>query len=146
MNILVSACLIGVECRYNGKGHPDERVLKLSERHTLIPVCPEQLGGLPTPREPSERAEGGVVGRDGRDVTTEFERGAEETLRIAELCCCSCAVMKSKSPSCGCGRIYDGTFSGRLIPGDGVAAEKLRGCGIRVVTEDCLEELELPEI
>lgn len=145
MNILVSACLLGVECRYNGIGHPDERVLKLSEHHTLIPVCPEQLGGLPTPREPSERA-GGVIGRDGRDVSAEFEKGAEETLRIAGLCHCSCAVMKSKSPSCGCGRIYDGTFSGRLIPGDGVAVEKLRGHGIRVVTEDRLEELELPEV
>lgn len=143
MNILVSACLLGVECRYDGKGYADERVLKLGEKHNLIPVCPEQLGGMTTPREPSEQRNGKVVSCTGEDVTACFEKGADETLRLAELLHCSCALMKSKSPSCGCGRIYDGTFTGCLAKGNGVAVQKLLDNGIQVITEDNLNELEL---
>jgi len=142
--ILVSACLLGIPCRYNGEEKANKLVLKLCEQHTLIPVCPEQLGGLPTPREPSERKGDRVVSRTGADVTAEFERGAKETLRIAKLCGCSCAIMKSKSPSCGCGKVYDGSFTGKLIPGNGAAAQKLMDHDILVVTEDEIADLPLP--
>ncbi len=143
MNILVSACLLGVECRYNGGGCLNDGVMGLSAEHLLLPVCPEQLGGLPTPREPSERLGDKVVSSTGRDVTAQFERGAQETVKIAEMFHCSCAVMKSKSPSCGCGMIYDGSFSGSLIPGNGTAAQKLLESGIHVYSEDRIDELKM---
>ena len=141
MTILVSACLLGCPCRYDGTAKADPRVLALMERHTLIPVCPEQLGGLPTPRNPSERRGERVVMSDGRDVTAEYRRGAEEALRLARLYGCTAAVLKEKSPSCGCGRIYDGTFSGTLTDGDGVTAELLKENGIKVYGESELEKL-----
>ena len=132
--ILVSACLLGICCRYDGRGNPNDAVLSLLNRDdiTLIPVCPEQLGGLSTPRIPSERRGERVVNRAGEDVTSQFIRGAEEALRIAKLYCCQVAVLKERSPSCGCGRIYDGTFSRKLTDGDGVTAELLRREGIKV--------------
>lgn len=105
------------------------------ERHTLIPVCPEQLGGLPTPRLPSERREGGVFDRGGKDVTAQYRQGAEEVLRLARLYGCTHAVLKERSPSCGSGQIYDGSFSHVLVPGSGVAAELLAQNGITVLGE-----------
>lgn len=142
MNILVSACLLGVNCRYDGAGkaHPD--VLALLKDHTLIPVCPEQLGGLPTPRPPAERVEEQVVTNRGGDVTAAFQTGARETLRLAELTGCTCAVLKARSPSCGSDGVYDGAFTGRVVPGDGVTAALLREHGIRVVSEENLPDLE----
>lgn len=142
-NILVSACLLGIECRYKGDGCPCEGIKALAEKHTLIPVCPEQLGGLSTPRPPAERQGGKVMNREGGDVTEAYRLGAERALRIAKLNKVSVAVMKAKSPSCGSGRIYDGTFSGRLVPGDGVCAELLRAGGIRVFSEENYEEAGL---
>ena len=141
--ILVSACLLGICCRYDGRGNPNDAVLSLLNRDdiTLIPVCPEQLGGLSTPRIPSERRGERVVNRAGEDVTSQFIRGAEEALRIAKLYGCQVAVLKERSPSCGCGRIYDGTFSGKLADGDGVTAELLRREGIKVYGESQVTEM-----
>ena len=135
MTILVSACLLGCPCRYDGAVKADPRVLSLMERHTLIPVCPEQLGGLPTPRLPSERREGGVFDRGGKDVTVQYRQGAGEVLRLARLYGCTHAVLKERSPSCGSGQIYDGSFSHVLVPGSGVAAELLAQNGITVLGE-----------
>ena len=135
MTILVSACLLGCPCRYDGTAKADPRVLALMERHTLIPVCPEQLGGLPTPRLPSERREGGVFDRGGKDVSAQYRQGAEEVLRLARLYGCTHAVLKERSPSCGSGQIYDGSFSHVLVPGSGVAAELLAQNGITVLGE-----------
>ena len=141
--ILVSACLLGICCRYDGRGNPNDAVLSLLNRDdiTLIPVCPEQLGGLSTPRIPSERRGERVVNRAGEDVTSQFIRGAEEALRIAKLYGCQVAVLKERSPSCGCCRIYDGTFSGKLTDGDGVTAELLRREGINVYGESQVTEM-----
>ena len=132
----VSACLIGVRCKYDGtSNYEEEPVKKLAERFVLIPVCPEQLGGLTTPRPPAELSEGRVMTRDGQDVTVSFERGARETLRIFKQLDLKYAILKEGSPSCGSGLIYDGTFSGIKIPGQGLTAKLLRENGIRVVSE-----------
>lgn len=133
--ILISACLLGVPCRYDGTSTTDKRILSLAEMHHLVPVCPEQLGGLPTPRPPAERHDTRVLTRDERDVTAAFARGAEETLRLAKLFSCRIAILKSNSPSCGSGQIYDGCFCGRLIPGDGMTAALLKAEGLTVLSE-----------
>ena len=134
-NILVSACLLGVACRYDGKRKPNEAVIALKEKYNLIPVCPEIMGGLPTPRLPSEIRGETVIMENGEDVTDKYSRGAEETLRLARLFGCGKAVLKEKSPSCGSGRIYDGTFSKTLTEGNGVTAGMLLANGIRVAGE-----------
>ncbi len=134
--ILVSACLLGLRCRYDGGEKADACVLALGKRRALAPVCPEQLGGLPTPRPPSERTGERVVTKDGADVTAAFCRGAEESLRLARALGCREAVLKARSPSCGCGTIYDGTFTGRCVIGDGVTAALLKANGVRVLTEE----------
>ena len=133
--ILVSACLLGVPCRYDGMGKADERIVALAKSHHLIPVCPEQLGGLPTPRPSAERSGTRVLTRDDRDVTAPFQRGAEETLRLARLFSCRIAILKANSPSCGSGQIYDGCFCGRLVPGDGMTAALLKQDGLTVLSE-----------
>ena len=135
MKILVSACLLGVRCRYDGKSKPHPAVERLMEQHTLIPVCGEIFGGLPTPRVSAERQGERVVTADGRDVTAAYRRGAEEVLRLAERHGCKAAILKERSPSCGSGRIYDGTFTGTLTDGWGVTAELLRDHGICVIGE-----------
>ena len=136
--IIVSACLAGYRCRYDGKIVPDEEVTALVKRGEAIPVCPEMMGGLPCPRVPAERTadDAKVVTKDGRDVTEAFTLGAKETLRMARLYGCDTAVLKAKSPSCGCGLIYDGTFSDTLRNGDGVTAQLLRENGITVLVKD----------
>ena len=139
--IIVSACLLGCECRYKGDGCENEAVLALAKKHTLIPVCPEQLGGLPTPRDPSEIVGEKVMSCNGRDVTAEYMRGAETALRIAKINRAKTAILKAKSPSCGKGLIYDGTFTGNKVPGDGVTAKLFAENGIRVLTEDEAGEL-----
>lgn len=143
MKLLVSACLLGCRCRYDGDGKENAQVRALAARHTLIPVCPEQLGGLPTPRSPSERVgeDGRVVARDGTDVTDAFARGAAEALRLCRLTGCEAAVLKARSPSCGSGTVYDGTFTGSLTAGDGVTAALLIREGIPVVSEETLGTL-----
>ena len=113
----------------------------LAERHTLVPACPEQLGGLATPRPPAERRGDRVVTKTGADVTEAYRRGAEETLRLCRLLGCEAAVLKERSPSCGCGAIYDGTFTGTVVPGDGLTAELLLAAGIEVLGETRIAEL-----
>ena len=139
--ILVSACLLGIKCRYDGKSMPNEKVLRLAEKYALVPVCPEIYGGLPTPRTPRERGGDKVLMKDGRDVTENYERGADATLAFANLTGAKIAVLKAKSPSCGKGFIYDGSFCGTLTPRDGVTAEKLTRVGIKVLTENEIDEL-----
>ncbi len=141
MTLLVSACLLGCPCRYDGKSKPCGAVLALMEEHTLIPVCPEQMGGLATPRPPAERKAGGVFTESDTDVTVQYRRGAEEALRLAKLYGCTHAILKERSPSCGSGGIYDGSFSRTLIPGDGVTAALLRQNGITVLGESEVEKL-----
>ena len=141
MNILVSACLLGLSCRYDGSGCYLAELERLKERHHLIPVCPEVYGGLPTPREPAERVGGSVITKSGRDVTAQYEKGAREALLLARRLGCRAALLKDKSPSCGKGRIYDGSFGGRLIPGDGMLARLLSDGGIPVFTEREIEAL-----
>lgn len=139
MKILISACLLGLPCRYDGASKPQPWGKALAERYELVPVCPEQLGGLPTPRAPSERQGTRVVMNTGADVTAQYRRGAESALALCRLLGCETAVLKERSPSCGSGRIYDGTFSGTLTEGWGTAAALLRANGIRVLGESDLE-------
>jgi len=136
-NLLISACLLGFECKYSGGSNrlPDERIARLKEKYRLIPVCPESAGGLPTPRDPSERLGEGVVSSKGRDVTAQFKKGAETALYLARKYNCKKALLKRNSPSCGGEYIYDGSFSGTLIPGEGVTAELLRAEGIEIIGE-----------
>ena len=141
MKILISACLLGVRCRYDGASKAHPLVSALAERHMLVPVCPEQLGGLATPRPPAERRDSRVVTESGADVTKEYRRGAEETLKLCKLLDCQAAVLKERSPSCGRGLVYDGTFTGTLTAGDGVTAELLEQHGIPVYGASQLEEL-----
>lgn len=142
MKVLVSMCLLGVNCRYNGIPKEDERVKDLLSRKdiTLIPVCPEQLGGLPTPRTPSERKGETVVSVEGENRTAAFTRGAEETLRIAKLYGCEITLLKERSPSCGKKEIYDGSFTGTVVTGEGVTTELLRRKGVKVFGESELAE------
>ncbi len=138
-NILVSACLLGVGCRYDGKGLPIERMEQLLENFHPVPVCPEIMGGLTIPRRPCERVGDRVVNNAGEDVTEQFVRGAEEALMLARLYDCKYALLKEKSPSCGYGKIYDGTFSHRVTDGSGVMAELLETEGIAVYGENDLD-------
>lgn len=135
MNILVSACLLGVNCRYDGTGKLFEPLRSLLEEHTLIPVCPEQLGGLQTPRPPAELKGHCLLTKSGIDVTSAFKKGAEETLKLARLYHCNLAILKERSPSCGAKQIYDGSFSGQLIEGSGITASLLMAHGIEVIGE-----------
>lgn len=141
MRILVSGCLLGVCCRYDGASKPHHGVLELAKRHELIPVCPEQLGGLATPRPPAERQDDRIIARTGADVTEQYRRGAEEALKLYRLLGCDAAVLKERSPSCGSGEIYDGAFSGMLTAGDGVTAELLKTNGISVYGESQIGKL-----
>ena len=144
-NLLISACLLGVECKYSGGSNalPEETIEKLRTRYRLIPVCPETAGGLPTPRDPSERLGECVVSCRGADVTRQFEKGAQAALTLAKRYGCSRALMKEHSPSCGSGLIYDGSFSGKLVEGDGCAAELLKAAGVFVVGENMTEVLTI---
>ena len=141
--LLISRCLLGEPCRYDGKSKPlpDETLQALRARYDLIPVCPEVLGGLPTPRTPSERRGGRVVMKTGADVTAEYRRGAEEALRRAQENQVCAALLKERSPSCGRGEIYDGAFTGTLTKGNGVTAEVLLENGIPVYGESEIETL-----
>ena len=133
---MVSACLAGLHCRYDGRSNHKPEVAELVASGLAVPVCPEELGGLPTPRAPSERLGDRVVSCEGRDVTAEFAAGAEAALYIAEEYGCSAAILKARSPSCGCGRIYDGTFTRTLVEGSGLFAELLLKKGFEVFTEE----------
>lgn len=146
MNILISSCLLGQYCRYDGKTKTYDVIRPLLGRDDLhfIPICPEQAGGLATPRPPAERCGDRVVTKNGLDVTEAYERGAAAALYLARIFHCTKAILKAKSPSCGCGLIYDGTFSRTLTEGDGVTAALLKAEGIEVFSEgDPLEYLLL---
>jgi len=146
--VLVSACLLGLNCKYDGGNNRREEVLELLKRDdvVLIPVCPEIFGGEGIPRENSEIVGGDgrdvlegkakVLTPDGKDVTEYFIRGARETLKVAKLYGAKRAIFKARSPSCGCGWIYDGTFSRRLRKGDGVATALLKANGVEVITDE----------
>ena len=137
-SILISACLLGVACRYDGLSKPlDKEIIeKLREQYHLIPVCPEVMGGLPTPRIPAEiSSDGKVFRQDDVNVSENYIRGAKEALRLAEIFQCDTALMKEKSPSCGAGKIYDGSFSKTLTDGNGIASELLQKNGIRIIGE-----------
>ncbi|NDV20119.1 DUF523 domain-containing protein [Pseudodesulfovibrio sp. JC047] len=136
--ILVSACLAGLFCRYNGDTVPDERVVELVRQGRAVPFCPEVHGGLPTPRAPCEKLGEKIIDRDGIDRTAAFCRGAEEGLRLARLIGSREAILKARSPSCGSGEIYDGTFASIRVPGDGIFAQLLKENGMSVRTEEDL--------
>lgn len=134
---LVSACLAGCPCRYDGKANPREDIIALVKAGKALPLCPEQLGGLCTPRLPCERVEDGrVLCRDGSDKTENFRRGAEAVLALCQSYGIEKAILKARSPSCGVGVIYDGTFSGVLREGDGLCAQLLMQNGIEVLCRD----------
>lgn len=138
---IVSACLAGIKCRYDGKDNGDEKIIQLVKEGKAIPVCPEVFGGLSIPRVPCEivlddKGNIKVINKEGVDCTENFKEGAKKSLAIAEILGADTAILKSKSPSCGCGKIYDGTFSGKLVEGDGVAAKFLTENGIKVYNED----------
>lgn len=139
--LLISACLLGIPCRYDGKSVKAVDIERLAEKFELIPVCPEIYGGLPTPRIPSERVGDKTLMKDGRDVTENYLRGAEAAYALCESLGCTLALLKERSPSCGKNKIYDGSFTGTLIDGEGVAAEYLRERGIKIFGESEIEEL-----
>ncbi len=139
--VLVSACLLGEACKYSGGSNYDQRVVDWLRKTgaEAVPICPEVMGGLPTPRMPSEIDGGRVVTKDGRDVTESFQKGAEAALRAALKNQCSLAILKERSPSCGCGSVYDGTFTGTVVKGDGMTARLLLQAGIKVLGETSLD-------
>lgn len=139
--VLISQCLLGIDCRYDGGSMRCRGLEALMARCELIPVCPEILGGLPTPRPPSERRGDRIVTCGGEDVTAAFCRGAAQACRLAELYGAKYALLKARSPSCGVGEIYDGTFSGRKTPGDGVTAVRFKEMGIQVFNEEQTDQL-----
>lgn len=148
MKILVSACLLGADCKYNQKNNDCQRVRELIKEHEIVPVCPEIMGGLSTPRIPAEICGDRVITKDGRDVTAQYQKGASETLKLAKLYGCNLAVLKERSPSCGCGMVYDGTFSKTLTEGDGITAALLKKNGIQVAGENYgeLESMIIPSM
>lgn len=136
MKILISACLLGLACRYDGKAKPHPKAPELAKSDELIPFCPECYGGLPTPRPPAEIQGDRVINAQGQDVTAQYQKGAEEALRLCRLFGVEKAILKAKSPSCGCGMVYDGSFTKTLRPGHGITAALLQQNGIPVITEE----------
>ena len=141
--LLISACLIGSECKYSGGSNAlgANELNALRGRYLLVPVCPETAGGLGVPREPSERLGGRVVARSGRDVTEQFSRGAEVAEKLCRRFGCAAALLKERSPSCGKDGIYDGSFTGTLVPGAGLCAERLAAMGVELFGESELDRL-----
>lgn len=135
---IVSACLAGIDCGYDGSSRPCPKVIALIKAGEAIPVCPEQLGGLSTPRTEAQCKGDRVITIAGDDVTKEFNKGVDEALKITKLAQCTGAILKARSPSCGSGKIYDGTFSKKLIDGDGLFAQALKKDGIPILTEEDL--------
>ena len=139
--IIVSACLLGENCKYNGGSNKCDDIIALAEKFEIIPVCPECFGGLPIPRVPSEIKDGRVYSKTGEDLTEAFLSGAEQTLYIAKEANAPCAVLKENSPSCGFGKIYDGTFSGNKIDGNGITAQLLYDNEIQIFGESQVKRL-----
>ncbi len=141
-NLLISACLLGYCCRYDGSNNgPIPELMQLKRRYHLIPICPEQLGGLKTPRLPAERLGDRVVNCEGEDITAAYERGAREALRMARLFGCTNAILKSRSPSCGPDEVYDGTFTHTVVRRPGTTAELLTANGVSVIDETRIAQL-----
>lgn len=140
MKILVSACLLGKNCKYNGGNNLNQGVLEFIEGHEIIGVCPEQLGGLSTPRLPAEIVAGVVTNKEGVSVDNEFRKGAQEALAVALENKVDLAILQSRSPSCGVKEIYDGSFSGKKIKGQGVFAKLLSARGIKVLDAEDVAE------
>lgn len=135
---LCSACLLGYNCVWQGNSsrHKNEKIIELSKKEVLIPVCPEQLGGLPTPRSPCEQKGDKVFTKEGEDLSEQFQKGAEEVLKIANQLGVKEVIFRKYSPSCGSGKVYDGTFTGKITEGDGVTAAFLKKNGIKVISEE----------
>ena len=140
MKILVSACLLGKNCKYNGGNNLNQSVLGFIEGHEVIGVCPEQLGGLSTPRLPAEIVDGVVTNKEGVSVDAEFRKGAQAALAVALENKVDLAILQSRSPSCGVKEIYDGSFSGKKIKGQGVFAKLLSAHGIKVLDAEDVAE------
>lgn len=140
-NLLISACLLGISCRYDSGEGKKTKIDELRQKYNLIPICPEIYGGLPTPRTPSERVGDKVLMRDGTDVTENYLRGAVAAYKLCRELGCAKALLKERSPSCGNGEIYDGSFSGKLVTGDGITAEYLKSRGITVFGESEVDKL-----
>ncbi len=134
--IVVSACLAGKKCRYDGQHKEISDITRLVLEGKAVPVCPEELGGLPTPRPPAENVDGKLITVEGNDVTLAYKTGAQEALKIAREYGCDQAILKSKSPMCGAGLVYDGSFSGKLIEGDGEFTKLLKQHGVQVIAKD----------
>ncbi|MFV0498376.1 MAG: DUF523 domain-containing protein [Candidatus Fimivivens sp.] len=141
MNILISACLLGLNCRYDAGNCYQPGLEKLKKRYHFIPICPEVYGGLPTPREPAEIIGNKVVTKSGCNVTAQYEKGAQEAVALARIMGCRIAVLKAKSPACGKGKIYDGSFDGRLVDGNGILVRLLTDAGVIVLSENEIERL-----
>lgn len=139
--ILISACLVGDKVRYDGKSQYHPLIKDLLQKYELVPFCPEVEGGLPTPRVPSEINKDKVINKEGRDVTRQFKSGAELALNICKYLQIKVAILKDGSPSCGSSQIHDGRFTGRMIKGKGITATLLEQNGIKVYTENEIEEL-----
>lgn len=134
--IFVSACLCGVNCRYNGRGELNLKIKDLMIDNMIIPVCPEQLGGLTTPRDPCEIKEGLIITYKGDDLTAYFNKGALEVLKLMNLYGSKKAILKERSPSCGVNFVYDGSFTGKVVKGEGLLSKLLRENDVLVVSED----------
>lgn len=132
--ILVSACLLGINCKYNGENNYSKEIDDFLKDYEVIPICPEIMGGLPTPRVPAERLGNKVITKDDIDITKEYIKGANKCLFLAKKYNIKKALLKLRSPSCGVDKIYDGTFSHTIIDGDGVTAELLKNNGIEIIT------------
>lgn len=139
---IISGCLLGVNCKYNGENNRCDWVCDFASKHSYLAVCPETAGGLLVPRPPAEIKDGRVINKTGEDVTAQFERGAINTFNVAATEAVlreeplEGAILKARSPSCGCGKIYDGTFTGTLVDGDGVFAAELKRSCVKVMTEE----------
>ena len=133
MRILVSACLLGYNCKYNGKNNYNSKIVELLKEHEVVPVCPEMFGGLSCPRIPCEKVGDRILDKEGNDCTKQFIKGAEEALNIAKEKQVDFAILQKRSPSCGNSVIYDGTFKGNLIAGNGVFAQKLQSLNIPIM-------------
>lgn len=140
--ILVSACLLGDNVKYNGKNNYDPRIEILKEYYDIVPICPECFGGLPTPRIPSEiKDDTTIINQKGQDVTYQFNKGAHKVINVANFCHVKKALLMDRSPSCGVNKVYNGKFNGTLIDGMGYTAKLLKAKGIKLYTLDTIDEL-----
>lgn len=139
MKIMVSACLLGENCKYNGGNNDNEKVKAFCQGHEIIPICPEVLGGLPTPRIPAEIVNGVVTNKKGISVDTQFRLGADKALQIAKENNVDLVILQSRSPSCGVNQIYDGSFSGKLVSGNGIFAQLLIKNNFSVIDSASIE-------